>query len=160
MQIWKLKDQYLWYLMVLFHDCFFWKWATWTCPKHLFCFFEQKQNMTRGFQKLQGCVIYSIHSVGYNYSDFYFGVNHQKKSDGPNAVILFCTTNWLPVRQAYIYIYIYIYDTLMIHMKPLPMGCDTIQCDPISIWFNTMRFDVIRCNGENMITFNTSRRVS
>ncbi len=54
------------------------------------------------------------------------------------------------------------YDTLKIHMKQVPMRCDTIhpitmQCDPISIQFNTMRFDAIQCME---ITFNDSRHVS
>ncbi len=40
------------------------------------------------------------------------------------------------------------YDTLKIHMKQVSMRCDTIQ------------HNAIRCNGENVITFNASRPVS
>ncbi len=47
------------------------------------------------------------------------------------------------------------YDTLKIHMKQLLMRCnmihsyyDAVRSDYDSIWFNTMRFGAIRCNGK------------
>ncbi len=47
------------------------------------------------------------------------------------------------------------YDTLKTHMKQLAMRYDSplLRCSAIRFRFNTMRFDAIRCNVKNMITF-------
>ncbi len=45
------------------------------------------------------------------------------------------------------------YDTLKIHMKQVPMRCDTIHSYYDAVRFVSNRFDEIRCNGKNMIAF-------
>ncbi len=53
------------------------------------------------------------------------------------------------------------YDTLKIHMKQLPMRCDMIhpflRCVRFQFRFDSIQHNAIRCNAENMITFNASR---